>query len=153
MVEGVGEGVEKFGRGRMTGVTYLGEKHQASDGHPRRSDILASRVTATKLQVCRWYRIDLWVFLGERKLRKRREKGRRAAGGGCSRRNEGRRGTSSRGEGGCTHDARTASYGFLLSSPRLSVLLLLAVDRWKEITFAASLNSLLFLSSTHLKNY
>ena len=32
----------------------------------------------------------------------------------------GRRGTSSRGEGGCTHDARMASPGFLLSSPRLS---------------------------------
>ena len=34
--------------------------------------------------------------------------------------NGGLRGTSSRGEGGRTHDARTASPGFLLSSPRLS---------------------------------
>ena len=44
----------------------------------------------------------------------RRDEGATAETGG------GRRGTSSRGEGGCTHDAHTASPGFLLSSPRLS---------------------------------
>ena len=132
------------------GRPYLGEKRWASDGRPRRSDIFASRVTATKLQICRWFCVVLWVFLGEETTKRR---GKVSVGRGCSCRNEGPRGTSSRGEGGCTRDAPTASCGFLLSSPRLSVLLLPAVARWKEITPAVSLNSLLFFSSTHLKNY
>ena len=79
--------------------------------------------------------------------------GKASIGGGCSCRNGYHRGTSSRGEGGCARDAPTASSGFLLSSPRLSVLLLPAITRWKEITSAVSLNSFLFLSSTQLKNY
>ena len=65
-VAGAGEGVEKLGREGMMGFTYLGEKRQASDGRPRRSDILASRVTANNPQVYRRYRGDLSVFLGER---------------------------------------------------------------------------------------
>ena len=55
-----------------------------------------------------------------RETTKTEGEGRRAAGGGCNRRNGDRHGTSSRGEGGCTRDVRTASTGFLLSSPRLS---------------------------------
>ena len=60
------ERVEKLEREGVTGFTYLGEKRQASDGRPRRSDILASRVIADNLQVYRRYRGGLSVFLGER---------------------------------------------------------------------------------------
>ena len=78
-VAGAGEGVEKLGRERRTSVTYLSKKRRASDGRPQRSDILASRVTANNLQVYRWYRGDLSVFLGERNYE---NGGRRKASGG-----------------------------------------------------------------------
>ena len=57
-----------------------------------------------------------WV----RETTKRRESEGERWDEGATAETGGRRGTSSRGEGGCTHDARTASPGFLLSSPRLS---------------------------------
>ena len=138
---------EREGEGRP----YLGEKRRASDGRPRRSDILASRVTATKLQICRWLRVDLWVLLGE-KATKRRGKGRRASGGGAA--------------------AATRVVAVLLRVVREVVLLTLlrrplgssflhhgclcsscqrSPDGRRQLP--RSPNSLLFLSSTQLKNY
>ena len=150
----MGSGVGELERERESdGRPYLGEKRRASDGRPRRSDILPSRASATKLQVRRWYRVILWVVLGERNYEteresegERRDEGATAGGGG-------HRGTSSRGEGGCTHDAHTASLGSSFLHRGCLVLLLLAVGRWKAVTFASSPHSLLFLSSTRLKNY
>ena len=118
----------------MAGVTYLGERRQASDGRPteRYSNFTRDHEITARIQT-----VSRRSLATVSLVRTSFENGGRrqaAAGGGCNHRTWSRRGASSHGRKGYACGACTASTDSFPPSPRslFPVFLLPAFSGWKK---------------------